>query len=296
MAGIVPLLLSGGTRLLALLPFSALQIVGRLIGWTAWVIRSKSASVTMSNIRHCFPAMGESDRVTLAKQSLQHTGCLLAESGIVFHWPDEKIESLFVEIQGAELIESAIAEHRGVLLLVPHYGNWDVLSLYLGRFDLTALYDPPRIASLEAPIREARARTGSILLPIDAKGLRGVYTALNTGKPVGMLPDQVPSRSAGLYAPFFGQPALTMTFAHRLIRATKPLVLIGAAVRQRQGFRIQLRTVDAEIHAPTVEESLAVMNVAIEKLVLENPPQYQWEYKRFKKRPAGVAGIYTDDD
>lgn len=296
MAGIVPLLLSGGTRLLALLPFSALQIVGRLIGWTAWIIRSKSASVTMTNIRHCFPAMAESDRVTLAKQSLQHTGCLLAESGIVFRWPAEKIESLFVEIQGAELIESAIAEQRGVLLLVPHFGNWDVLSLYLGRFDLTALYDPPRIASLEAPIRDARARTGSILLPIDAKGLRSVYTALNTGKVVGMLPDQVPSRSAGLYVPFFGQPALTMTFAHRLIRATKPLVIIGAALRQARGFRIQLRTVDAEIHAPTAEDSLAVMNAAIEELVLENPAQYQWEYKRFKKRPTGVAGIYADDD
>ena len=128
--------------------------------------------------------MSESDQMTLAKQSLQHTGCLFVESGIVFRWPPEKIESLFVEIQGAELIETALAEHRGVLLLVPHYGNWDVLSLYLGRFGVTALYAPPRIASLEAPIRDARARTGSILLPIDAKGLRGVYTARDFPAPV----------------------------------------------------------------------------------------------------------------
>ncbi len=296
MEKIAPLLLLGGSRLMALLPFSAVQLVGRLIGWTAWISRGKSASVTKTNIRRCFPGMSESDRMTLAKQSLQHTGCLLAESGIVFHWPVEKIESVFVEIEGAGLIESAIAEHRGVLVLVPHYGNWDVLSLYFGRFGMTALYDPPRIAALEAPIRDARARTGTILLPIDAKGLRGVYQALKKGKPVGMLPDQVPSRSAGLYVPFFGQKALTMTFAHRLIRATKPLVIIGAAVRQREGFRIQLRTVDAAIHASTAEDSMTAMNAAIEELVLQDPAQYQWEYKRFKKRPTGVAGIYTDDD
>ena len=296
METIVPLLLAGGTRVLALLPFSTVQLVGRFIGWTAWIFRSRSASVTRTNIRHCFPDMGEREQVALAKQSLQHTGCLLAESGIVFHWPAAKLENLTIEIQGAALIETALAEHRGVLLLAPHFGNWDVLSLYLGRFGLTALYDPPRVASLEAPIREARGRTGTILLPIDAKGLRSVYGALKTGKAVGVLPDQVPSRSAGLYVRFFGQPALTMTFAHRLIRATKPLVIIGAAVRQREGFRIQLRTVDAAINAPTAEASLAAMNAAIEKLVLENPAQYQWEYKRFKKRPAGVAGIYADDD
>ncbi len=296
MEKLAPLLLSGGTRLLALLPFSVVQFVGRFIGWTAWIIRSKSANITRTNIRRCFPAMSESDRTTLAKQSLQHTGCLLAETGIVFHWPAEKIENLLVEVEGDALIETAIAEHRGILLLAPHYGNWDILSLYLGRFGVTALYDPPRIAALELPIRDARARTGSILLPIDASGLRGVYGALKTGKLVGILPDQVPSRSAGLYVPFFGQPALTMTFAHRLISATKPIVIMGNALRQREGFRIELRTVDAAIHASTAEDSLAAMNTAIEELVLENPAQYQWEYKRFKKRQAGTPGIYADDD
>ena len=232
--------------------------------------------------------------MTLSRQSLEHTGCLIAETGIVFRWSKTKLDSLLTIVEGEALVESSLAVHRGVLLLAPHYGNWDVLSLYLGRFGVTALYDPPRIASLEEPIRQARTRTGSMLLPIDAQGLRGVYQALKKGKMVAILPDQVPTLSAGTYAPFFGRPALTMTFAHRLIQSAKPLVVTGVAQRHSGGFKIRLREVDKEVYAQEADVCVAAMNLTIEKIVREDPVQYQWEYKRFKKPPPGASRLYDD--
>ncbi len=277
---------------MALLPYAGTRFVGELIGSLSFLFRSRSAKVTEANIRHCFPRLRDGELKLLVQQSLKHTGRLLAETGITFHWSAEKIERLITSVEGLETAEAALAAKRGVLVLIPHYGNWELLALYFGRLELIALYDPPKIASLDPLIRQSRQRTGATLLPIDAQGVRSVLRALKIGKPVGLLPDQVPTRSAGLYALFFNRPALTMTFAHRLIHNTRPAVFIGSCARVGNGFKITLAEAPENIYSEDVEVSVTALNGAIEKLVRSDPAQYQWEYKRFKKLPEGSSPLY----
>jgi KDO2-lipid IV(A) lauroyltransferase len=277
---------------MALLPYSATRTVGNAIGSLSLLLNTRSAKTTDANLRFCFPAMRDARRRELAAESLKHTGRLFAEAGITFRWPEEKLKTLIGGVDGFAPLQQALDEHRGILVLAPHFGNWELFALYFGRYGFMALYDPPKIAGIETLIRESRQRTGATLLPIDAQGVRGVLQALKRGKPVSILPDQVPARSAGVYAPFFNRPALTMTFAHRLIRSTNPLVVIGTCTRGEDGFRIAFHEVDDRIHSEDVEESVTVMNGAIEQLVNKNPAQYQWEYKRFKKPPEGGTDPY----
>ena len=83
-----------------------------------------------------------------------------------------------------------------------------------------------------------------------------------------------------------------MPCAHRLIRSTDPLVVLGTCTREDDGFHIAFHEVDGAIHSEDVEVSVSAMNAAIEKLVEKNPAQYQWEYKRFKKPPQGGTDPY----
>jgi KDO2-lipid IV(A) lauroyltransferase len=289
---LAPILLKAWAGLMALLPYSATRAVGNAIGSLSYLLRTRSARTTEVNLRYCFPAMRDEKRKALAQQSLKHTGRLVAEAGITFNWSEEKLKDLIKGVDGFAPLQRSLDEHRGILVLVPHFGNWELFALYFGRYGFMALYDPPKIESIDQLIRESRERTGATLLPIDAQGVRGVLQALKRGKPVSILPDQVPARSAGVYAPFFNRPAMTMTFAHRLIQSTKPLVVLGSCTRGDDGFRISFHEVDEAIQSEDVETSVAAMNQAIEKLVQKNPEQYQWEYKRFKKPPAGTADPY----
>jgi len=232
------------------------------------------------------------DREALALSSLEATAQVFTESGVIFHWPAERWQRLTVSIDGASLIEDALGQGRGVLVLVPHLGNWEYLSLYLGKFAVTALYDPPRLRALDAPILRARSRTGAILLPISSQGIRAVYETLTHAGVVALLPDQVPDRRAGVYAEFFGKPALTMTFAHRLIARTRPVVLMGAAVRVKGGFSLRFIKADADLHTGNAVQAATAMNRSIQRLVCETPEQYQWEYKRFKRPPPGEPDCY----
>ena len=83
-----------------------------------------------------------------------------------------------------------------------------------------------------------------------------------------------------------------MTFAHRLIHNTKPVVFLGSCVREEVGFSITFTEAPIDIYSEQVEVSVTAMNGAIQKLVEKNPAQYQWEYKRFKKPAAGAKDLY----
>jgi len=291
---IAPLLLAIWARLTAFLPYRATKVLGEAIGNLSLLLRTRASKVTEVNLRYCFPELEDEQLNLLVKQSLKHTGRLLAEAGIAFHWREEKINELITAVEGFDPLQKALDEHRGILVLVPHFGNWELFALHFGRYGFMALYDPPRIAAVDRMVRESRQRTGAILLPIDAQGVRGVLQALKRGHPVSLLPDQVPTQSAGIYAPFFGHPALTMSFAHRLIRNNNPLVVLGSCTRQASGFKITFSELPEAIHAEDVDESVAVMNRAIEKLVRTQLAQYQWEYKRFKKPPPGGIDPYKN--
>jgi KDO2-lipid IV(A) lauroyltransferase len=277
---------------MAALPYPATRIVGGVLGWFAYVLRTRMAKTTEANLRYCFPELDEARRRELAKSSLRQTGRLLAESGIVFHWGEDRLNGLVTEVTGFDPLQQALDHQRGILVLVPHFGNWELFALYFGRYQFMALYDPPGIEAIDRMIRESRQRTGAVLLPIDGRGIREVLRSLKLGKPVSILPDQVPARSAGVYAPFFGRPALTMTFVHRLVRNTDPLVVLGSCTRRDDGFTIAFEPLPEAVASEDVETSAAAMNAAIEKLVRRDPAQYQWEYKRFKRPPEGGVDPY----
>jgi Kdo2-lipid IVA lauroyltransferase/acyltransferase len=277
---------------LSFLSIEGQRRVGRWLGWLVWYLHTQEVRSTLINLRICFPEMDPDARRRLAKASLAQTGQLVAETGATFHWREQDWRKLIKEVEGESLLIPAPADRRPLLILVPHFGNWEFLALYLGKLGINALYDPPRVRAFEPLILAARSRSGASLFPIDPTGLRGFFRAFQAQKPVALLPDQVPERQAGVYAPFFGEPALTMTFAHRLIARHGARVLLGTAMRCDGGFRIRFTPVPDALADPDPVVSATAMNGAIEQLVLTDPAQYQWDYKRFKRPPPGQPYPY----
>jgi len=154
---------------------------------------------------------------------------------------------------------------------------------------MTALYRVPRKAALRPLLEHARARHGLRLAPADLRGVRLMLRALKERQIVGMLPDQVPSRGDGVWAPFFGRPAYTMTLPARLVAASGAAVAVYYAERlpRGRGFRIRWRAIDVALGGEPALAA-AALNRVLEDLVRELPGQYLWGYNRYKV-PHGVA-------
>jgi KDO2-lipid IV(A) lauroyltransferase len=235
------------------------------------------------NLEPCLPYIGDFDLETLVHHSVREWLKFGGEVGMVSNWPVTKWLPLIRTISGLDLI--AEAHGRPLLVLIPHFGNWEILNLYFGlTTDPTVLYRPPDSIHLDKMIRQMRQRTGAKHVPTTASGLRSFLRSAHNNEIIALLPDQVPSPEAALVIPFFGRSALTMTFAHRLIQSVKPLVIFGTARRlpDAQGFDIELTRAPDGLYSADAQTTLLAMNATIEDIVRSDPAQYQWVYNRFK--------------
>lgn len=275
------------------LPLSLNRWLGGCIGWFNYVFNTRLAQVTRANLEHCYPNLNQMQRNELFRQSMLETGRVAAELPQVWVKPYSWLDNQVTNVKNRELLDQALAGEAGLVLLLPHLGNWEVFGPYIARItDMTALYQPPKLAVMEGLIRDSREREGATLVPTNNRGVMSLFKALKAGKTTIILPDQVPAEEAGEFAPFFGVPALTMTLVHGLVKRTGCRVLMGYALRVNGGFELTFEEPDAEIYSEDVQTSLAAMNRSVEGCINVCPSQYQWEYKRFRKQPPGEPKFY----
>jgi len=278
-------------RLFAWLPLTTSRRFGVGLGWLMSRFDTGAARVTRVNLALCFPRMPEEEREKLTRRSLGQSACLLVESGPLTHWPDERLRRMVVGEVGRQSLDASL-EAGGVLMLVPHFGNWEFLCFALGDTGLLSLYNPPGIGPLDEVLRRSRERFGARMRPAGVGGVRAAFRQLDAGGLVCLLPDQVPGAHGGVHAPFFGHPALTATLAFRLIKRSRPTVMLGSARRTPGGFHLSYEPLGAAFDTSDPYRFAELMNRAIESLVVRDPAQYQWEYKRFKKQPPGLPPVY----
>lgn len=290
---LAPALLRLVSRGLCLLPLPAAHVLAAGVATLQWLFGSRAARTTAENIERAFPERLLHERRRLVRQSLVETAKTFTEMGIVWHGSERRTACLVRTVQGMEHVQSAPG---AVLVLMPHFGNWELLGYVFGRGPgLTCLYAPPKIQSLEPLLCRSRTRWGVELASTTAPGLKRLYGVALDGGVVGILPDQTPPPSAAVDAPFFGHPVLTMTLAHRIIMRVRPRVVLAWVERTRRGFAAHIEPLAGDIHSPDPAISAAAMNLAIERIVRTNPAQYQWEYKRFRRRRNRAVQSPTKD-
>jgi KDO2-lipid IV(A) lauroyltransferase len=98
-----------------------------------------------------------------------------------------------------------------------------------------------------------------------------------------VLPDNVPSDGDGVWAPYFGRPAYTMTLPQRLARLTGAAVLMACGERLPAGggWRVWFEALAGDSTPEGV-------NTAMETMIRRLPDQYFWGYNRYKV-PPGAA-------
>jgi KDO2-lipid IV(A) lauroyltransferase len=93
----------------------------------------------------------------------------------------------------------------------------------------------------------------------------------------------VPPEGMGVWAPFFGEPAYTMTLASRLVQQTGATLLLTWGERLPRGAGYVQRFYPFPEPLPTdAAESAAAINRAMEGLIRQSPSQYLWGYHRYK--------------
>lgn len=293
---VVGYVVSAAMHLIAILPLPLLQAAGKGIGLAIYFLNTRAAKVTHTNIGLCLPDLSEADRNAFARESLSHTGQMLMETPAAWLGSLNRIAGWIRNVEGEELLETGLAAGNGVIVLLPHIGNWELINVYIATTrnkGSTGLYAPPNKDYLKPLMAEVRGRFGNELVPTTVKGIATLFRRLDEGKLVVVLPDQVPA--SGEFAPFFGHDCLTDKLVSRLIQRSRAKV-VNCVIRRlprSRGFDLLFSEPDPDIYSNDLPVSLAGLNASVEACVRQAPAQYQWEYKRFKERPAGELRVYN---
>jgi len=278
-------------RLLGRLPLGVAQGLGALLGLGMFLWPNRQREYARINIERCLPEWTPAQRRRLLRRTLVENARTLLEMPAIWRRDPAEVLARIDDNGGRELLRRTLQQGKGALLAAPHLGNWETGIHYLASVTPTiALYRPPRLEVLDEVIKGGRSRGGGNLVPTTAGGIKALYEALQEGQVVVILPDQQPKaqgKGAGVFAPFFGQPALTMVLLNRLARKTgAPLLYIYMERLPRaRGWRVNLLPAPPGLDAADPEQAAAALNLGVEQCVRRCPEQYQWTYKRFEAQP-----------
>ncbi len=266
-------------RLAARWPLSLLHALGAALGWLSWLASPTYRRRLRDNAALAGYGFAQ------VRPAVAHAGRMALETPRLWFGPPVPMRW-----DGTELVDAAYAAGRGVVFLTPHLGCFEITAQglaerYHARYGpLTVLYRPTRQAALAQVVETTRRREGLDTAPTTLAGVRQMIKALRAGRAVGLLPDQVPPEGQGLWSPFFGQPAYTMTLAARLIQQTGavPLLVWGERRPRGQGYDLHFRAL-AEPLADELAPAVAQINREMERLIRECPTQYLWGYGRYKQ-------------
>jgi Kdo2-lipid IVA lauroyltransferase/acyltransferase len=188
-----------------------------------------------------------------------------------------------------------VASERPILYLSLHQSSWEVPVLVVGREDPTTvvMYQPGGDSALEDLVKQGRQGTGCVLVPTNGDGVRTALASLERGESMALLADHKPGGQTNPFAAFFGHQVMVPAFVHKVINRFQPHVIFVSTRRTADyRFQVSFEFADEAILKMNEAEVLRAMMAQFEQIILRQPEQYQWTYKRFTRAPDGNRNWY----
>lgn len=278
--------------LLHLLPYRLQLALGPLLGRLFMLFNPYRRLIVNTNLALCFPELDDRERQQLCKRIFKSLGFSMVEEANSI-WASGHFFDKRGRVQGLEHIRAAQQQGKGVLLLSGHFCSVDFAGRVLIKHQPACFtYQELRNPLSNHILTKARDKYTHCI--IHRHDIRGFIKALKDGKVVWYAPDQSQARKNSVFAPFFGIQANTLTATTKLAKITGAAVLPFEIKRLpgARGYALTIQPALENFPGESETADASRFNALLEAQVRENPEQYLWIHRRFKKRPEGEAKLY----
>jgi len=279
-------------RLLLLLPFPLVSLIGLGLGNLLYRTGKRRRHVAARNLERCLPQLDPAQHEALLRENFRLLGLALLAAPAPWWLSPRHLERL-VHYRNREIYDTALASGRPVILLMPHFMALEIAMVLSRGQPMMFMYQKLKNPLMDAVMARGRSRFGAELVERSAP-LKGMVKNLKRGKPLIYLPDQNPGPRRGIFVPFFGIETATHPALSRIASMTNAVVVpcLCQLLPHGHGYEIEFRAPLADFPSGDAEHDTARMNEVIEQAVRDMPEQYFWVHQRFKVRPEGEPGFY----
>ena len=260
--------------------------------------RTREAEI---NLGLALPDWSDGRRHRVLVDSFANLGRCLAE---VFLLQGSRRQALLegLTVEGLEHYDTAkqASASGGVIVLTAHFGSWELCGAAMAQrgYPLSVVHHGFANPYLDRMVSRWRRASGVEEIRMGGAAM-GVFRALSKGRLVALLLDQSAHRDEGVFAPFFGEQALTRSAPARLAAGrgvpVLPVFIFRVGRTSRHVVKVypplELESASADSDSEAVR-NVARMNQAIETAVRSAPDHWLWPHRRFKNRPDGVPPLY----
>ena len=279
-------------RLLAVLPFGVVRLLGYCLGVVLCGVVGERRRVVRVNLTLCFPELPAPEIKRLTKQTFVYFAQAWLDRSWIWHAPEAVVRRR-IKLSGAV---DELAGSDPTVIFLPHFvgldAAWAGVTLRVPR-PSTTIYTDQSNQLVDRWILRGRRRFGNLRLFGRVDGVKPIVAAIRAGQPLYLLPDMDFGSEESVFVPFFGVQTATVPSLSRFAKLGRAKVVPVVSCLTTNGYEI--RVLPAWTDFPTGDPlaDTALMNQHLEKYIQSQPAQYFWVHKRFKTRPDGVPNIYA---
>jgi KDO2-lipid IV(A) lauroyltransferase len=251
---------------------------------------TKNRIIALHNLMRSFPEKDTKEIVNLAKGVYRHFAIVVAEFFNIPYISRKNIHE-WVDVDGMEHAQRVLAQRKGVLSIVAHFGNWELFAIAIPMFfkPMYIVYRPLDNKVIDNIVESVRTKEGNELIPKGGSGKR-IMELLKENEIIGILSDQNVSNREGVFVDFFGRTACTgVGLAVMAMRSGAPVVPVFMARQKTGKYKLIIKPPIEAVCTDDYEADLVVntqrFTKIIEEIVREYPEQWFWFHQRWKTKP-----------
>lgn len=275
--------------MLSLLPFWAMYGISNLLYYFLFYIIKYRKAIVLENLKNSFPEKSAAECYIIAKKFYRFFPDLIVEA-IKMRSISAKQVLDRIELLNPEVVYRHFEQHKGVIGVTAHYGNWE-----LGIYRLSLMTDHPRLIiykplndkSFNEVYNSLRCRFGATMVPMK-QILRHILRLQRSPHISMFVADQTPTyQDSDYFMEFMHQETLVYTGTERIARLTKnPIVYCHIGRKKKRGYYFcKFTTLVENPDDYDQHEITRIHNRFTEEIIKEQPEYWLWTHRRWKRKP-----------
>jgi len=280
-----------GGSFIAILPLKLGLFLAELIGNLIFSFPSKDRQRALDNLKFAFPEKPEAERREIARQVFVNLSKNAVEWLNVYKLKKHNLHK-WIRAEGFDKVERAFEKGKGVIIMSPHFGNWELMSFYLSfRYPSTAIARRIYFDGYDRFINKMRASKGVKIIYRD-ESPKKFLRALKNNEAVGLLADQDVDNIDGVFVDFFGRSAYTPKAPVAFAMASGAPLFPCFLIREKDHHRLVITDPiypkkDGDREA-TIKRYTQEWTRITESYIRKYPGYWVWIHRRWKTRPEDV--------
>lgn len=255
-----------------------MQYIYNSIGFLLSKVFHYRFSVSLQNIARSFPKASYQEVTDYHKHFYRHLGRIIVETLFA------KKQLLYLTQGTKEYLEERKKENRNMILILGHYGNWELIKQLPLSTDIQiqALFKPLKNRFWNQKIINKRQKHGIRLIP-SQHALRILLKEKDVLNMTVFIADQYPGKNTGIELSFLNQQTHIYTGAEQIAKKLNAHVLYGEITPfGKKKWQLSLKTICTE--AIKTEQGFISLSFIkhLERSIQKNPSLWLWSHKRWK--------------